>query len=582
MTDISHYLKIGYSKSMALVIGINQYQNTSPLSYAVNDANEFSEILINELGFERENVITLIDANANKNSILSALSRYTNNDINIDDALIVFFAGHGHTVRGIRGDVGYLVPVDANLTDKSTFIRWDELTRNAELIKAKHILFIMDACYSGLAVNRRVNPGSVRFLNDMYKRISRQVITAGKANEPVADEGGPLPDHSIFTGYLIQGIRGEAATSDGVITANSLMSYVYTKVSNDPDSNQTPHYGQIYGDGDFIVNSQNITVPQSDEHIELDKLISIATANDISSHYTFEELIEKVKKLLSEEKHSIELHDFSVGAVREFISESALTNFPVNVDYTDNLFRQRLAEYNKISKEMSGIIACIAYWGSEKNKSVLIKVIQRTFENYSDNMGGNLFLISLSGYPSIMMTYIVGVSCVESGRYDSLKDILYSEITTERGQSYLASLVSKFICKINETEIFKRIENLERRYTPLSDYLSPEIQPLLDDIFFVGKRYDECFDTFEILLAWVVADLNIQKGHNLWGPVGRFAWKWQRSHGADQYTILERSALEQRDNWPPIKAGMFGGDFSRLEVVMTGYRTDLMANLHWF
>jgi hypothetical protein len=34
----------------------------------------------------------------------------------------------------------------------SGLIRWDELTRNADLITAKHMLFVMDACYGGLAL----------------------------------------------------------------------------------------------------------------------------------------------------------------------------------------------------------------------------------------------------------------------------------------------------------------------------------------------------------------------------------------------------------------------------------------------
>lgn len=54
---------------------------------------------------------------------------------------------------GVKGEVGYLVPYDADMADYSTFIRWDELTRNAELVRAKHILFVMDACYGGLAVH---------------------------------------------------------------------------------------------------------------------------------------------------------------------------------------------------------------------------------------------------------------------------------------------------------------------------------------------------------------------------------------------------------------------------------------------
>ena len=176
-----------------------------------------------------------------------------------DDRLVVFFAGHGSTVEGSRGSIGYLVPVDGNLKDKSSLIRWDDLTRNADIIPAKHILFVMDACYSGLAIQRASTAGERRFLTDMMQRLSRQVITAGKADEVVADGGGPTGGNSIFTGYLLEGLGGSAADQEGVITASNLMNYAYQKVAKDSRSKQTPHYGHIDGDGDFIFRTPDDT-----------------------------------------------------------------------------------------------------------------------------------------------------------------------------------------------------------------------------------------------------------------------------------------------------------------------------------
>ena len=89
----------------------------------------------------------------------------------------------------------------------------------------------------------------------MMQRSSRQVITAGKADETVADGGGPTGNNSIFTGHLLEGMSGAASTESGVITASGLMSYTYRKVSSDSRSNQTPHFGHIDGDGDFILRT---------------------------------------------------------------------------------------------------------------------------------------------------------------------------------------------------------------------------------------------------------------------------------------------------------------------------------------
>ena len=105
---------------------------------------------------------------------------YANGEISPNDRIFVFFAGHGMTQTGRRGEVGFLVPYDGDLGNLSTLIRWDDLTRNAELIVAKHILFVMDACYGGLAITRSLSAGSMRFLKDMLQRYSRPSINRGE------------------------------------------------------------------------------------------------------------------------------------------------------------------------------------------------------------------------------------------------------------------------------------------------------------------------------------------------------------------------------------------------------------------
>lgn len=250
-----------YSNSWALVVGINDYQYAPRLSYACNDADAVASVLTNELHFPKSQVIILKDGDATRQAIMDAYLNLASKAGNPDDRVFVFFAGHGATVKGSKGDVGYLIPVDGESGRLSSLIRWDELTRDADLIPAKHILFVMDACYSGLMMRRTLPAGTGRFLSDMLQRPSRQALTAGKANQTVADGGGPAGTNSIFTGHLIAGLRGSAKDASGVMTATMLMNYVYLKVGQDTHSQQTPHYGHVDGDGDFILSAP------SDSHL---------------------------------------------------------------------------------------------------------------------------------------------------------------------------------------------------------------------------------------------------------------------------------------------------------------------------
>ena len=142
-----------YSDSWALIIGINKYENVQPLSYAIDDAIAVKNLLINDYGFPRNNVYLLLNQEATQNNIkkqLDALVRSSKEN----DRVVFYFAGHGETeTLGLEGtDMGFLLPVEGKKENLYlTSIPMDELKRIALRSKAKHMLFLVDACYGGLA-----------------------------------------------------------------------------------------------------------------------------------------------------------------------------------------------------------------------------------------------------------------------------------------------------------------------------------------------------------------------------------------------------------------------------------------------
>lgn len=163
MSHSSTY-KPQYGASHALVVGIDNYEHTSPLSFAVNDAKAVAQCLIDRFDFPAGNIQVLGGGDATRAEILKAFMSFAGREVAPDDRILFFFAGHGYTLSE-RRETGFLVPQDGDPDDLSTLIRWDEFTRNADLIPAKHMLFLMDACYGGLAVHRKAAPaGSKRFI----------------------------------------------------------------------------------------------------------------------------------------------------------------------------------------------------------------------------------------------------------------------------------------------------------------------------------------------------------------------------------------------------------------------------------
>lgn len=567
--------KTHYTLSRALVIGIDQYIQASPLEYAVSDAHEFRQTLVDSLEFESDDIIYLANEAATRQAILSAFLRFSREDIDVDERLVVFYAGHGHTRPGSRGEIGYLVPHDADMSDFSTFIRWDEFTRNSELVPAKHILFIMDACYGGLALTRSIVPGSTRFLKDMMRRHSRQVLTAGKANEAVADSGGPLPNHSVFTGHLLEGMRGKAATEDGVITAAGLMAYVYNRVATDKNSHQTPHYGHFDGDGDLILVAPGLSALEAVEVRDDDLLISIPFAIDEPAEVAFEK-VKRAKALLSSDSGSIELHDLLTSEVRRFLSITTEDSFPTSGQFTKDEMLDRISRYENAVADLSLLIACIAHWGKTIHTSTMQKCIARSSDRL-ETRGGLRTWLELRWYPLIVELYTAGIAAIDAQRYDNLATLFYTQLPSSEyrnNNGTFIEAISNGLFELIRANTFKQIPGHEQHHTPLSEYLFKILQPRLDDTFFLGKNYETAFDEFEVFFALTVADIRMAKNNSVWGPVGRFGWK----HGPLNRIIND--AKTQKDSWPPFKAGMFGGDFERFDKVATEY-LQLVGRLNW-
>jgi uncharacterized caspase-like protein len=163
----------------------------------------------------------------------------------------MFFAGHGATRKLSSGrDLGYIVPSDADPDNLATdAIPMTEIQNIAESLPAKHELFVMDACYSGLGLTR--GGANASFLRENGRRLGRQMLTAGGTDQLVSD-GGPN-GHSVFTWTLLQGLGGKAdLNGDGLITATELAAYVAPAVSS--VSQQTPAFGSLPGSegGDFV------------------------------------------------------------------------------------------------------------------------------------------------------------------------------------------------------------------------------------------------------------------------------------------------------------------------------------------
>jgi len=267
-----------YDNSYALIIGIDKYENVRSLDYAVKDAEDIQSMLVDKFNFQQDNIVLLKNEEATQASILQEFSNITKK-ANDNDRVLIFFAGHGETIDlPDGGEMGFLLPVDGDKTDLYlSAIKMEELRTLSLLSDAKHILYLVDACYGGIVSvgARGLDAESTpNYLDKITKYKSRQIISAGGRGEEVIEkaEWG----HSAFTKNLLSGLRDSKADtdSDGIITVQELGTYLQKKVTIDSDNRQTPKTRNLSSDeGEFVfVYSENTVVIQDESADKKDEL----------------------------------------------------------------------------------------------------------------------------------------------------------------------------------------------------------------------------------------------------------------------------------------------------------------------
>ena len=241
-----------YKGSYALIIGVSDYTNGWP------DLPEVKEDLIavgdalEQIGFQ-----VYKSLNPQKNELEGAINGFiSKHGYEKDSRLLIYFAGHGHTIVPKYGgtEMGYIVPSDAPnpSLDEQGFLEVGLSMQNIEVyarnIQSKHALFVFDSCFSGSIFSlSRAIPQAIQ---EKTNKPVRQFITAGRANQTV-------PDESIFRRQLVKGLKGEGDyNKDTYVTASELGQYLEDTVTNYSKGSQTPQYGKLrdptLDQGDFV------------------------------------------------------------------------------------------------------------------------------------------------------------------------------------------------------------------------------------------------------------------------------------------------------------------------------------------
>lgn len=251
-----------YNQYRALIIGVSDYLYWPRLPNAVKDARDVAAIL-RERGF-----ITRVLENPDSEEMKGALDRLVFSDSGARDGVLIYFAGHGETMKlADNTELGYIIPKDCPLQSKDSIgfsrkaISMEDIQTYSLQLKSKHLLAIFDSCFSGsIFALGRAAPADI---THKTTQPVRQYITAGGGDEVV-------PDESIFKRCFLDALKGEAdANNDGYVTGSELGMYLESKVVNYSRNAQHPQYGKIRNPnldkGDFVFVLDKVKISEAEE-----------------------------------------------------------------------------------------------------------------------------------------------------------------------------------------------------------------------------------------------------------------------------------------------------------------------------
>lgn len=278
----------GFAYSLAVVIGINQYQNgIAALKTPTQDAIVIGQVLKQQHQYNQVRV--LLDQAATLEKLRNLLHQdlpglFSTTGTGSDrHRLFFYFAGHGVAQDGDAGPAGFLIPCDACLHEEATYLPMTEVYQAFNRLNCHHFLGVFDCCFAGAfrwSSTRDIHPAPKQLYAERFNYYisspAWQIITSAGYDQTAADalvtpsNRGQVGQHSHspFAFALIEALRSGKAdlyplaeqgkpSGDGVITTTELQAYLQDRMRQFADAagkRQTPSLFPLkkHENGDFM------------------------------------------------------------------------------------------------------------------------------------------------------------------------------------------------------------------------------------------------------------------------------------------------------------------------------------------
>lgn len=303
---------------------------------------------------------------------------------------------------------------------------------------------------------------------------------------------------------------------------------------------------------------------------ELYEQIMALEKYDANANMNHEMMMARVKKYLSSKQYDIEFAD-----IIEKWGTEAYNQITKVAHYYFQLSKEVFEYYLEIHLRaidpLLDAAILTARWGKGWHiklfGEILIKLCIRPMKNGEITAEGTQYLHALA--PMLLLNTI-GIACVKYGRFKELNNILKLSVPEGNFMGYYRQPLLYLLGGTHWTyEIWNNLMGTNYYY-PFSLFFLEQLEPIFKDYFITKSEYENVFYMWEHLKSLVYGynqhsstDLNIIMGNFLHK---RNEYK-MRHKETEPYILFFEEADKLKNNWEPIKQGMFGGSYDNYKQI---------------
>lgn len=473
-------------------------------------------------------------------------------------------------------------------TDKEKELGWKSPTKAhyaiARLVKAGYIRVILTTNFDRLLEKALESEGvtpqvisSVGAIAQATPIVHSQVPTIVKINgdyldcefRNTADELEDYPDEMrtllsrifedfglITCGWSTEWDKGLIQLIEGATRPryNSFFAYV-----GEANKSLSALSNQRAGELLCIENADQLFTELCEQVLALEK-------HSVSRNMTHEMMIARVKKYLSLEQYDIEFADL-VEKWRDETFKRITEVAQERLEYTPESFAHCLDIHFRAVTEIPLLETAMltARWGKKHQLEffgeILIKLCMVSSSYYLK--GGNVE--SFHALASTLLFNTLGVVCVKYGRFAELNTILCTFVPSGNlAGSYGESLLSLLGTTPWDREQWNYLLHEKYRY-PFSSFYMDKINPVCNLFFSSADDFKSTYYIWEHLKA-LLYGYNKCYMYDFHVPTGLF-YEIGSVYKSHPSVLYFKEAEKLREDWEPIKQGMFDGSYDAYKAV---------------